>query len=41
MKTMPVGELKTRFSAVLDAVRKGEKIAISVIVPYAHYMTIG
>ena len=43
MTTMPVGELKSRFSEVLERVRKGEKIVISlgrkktnvaVIVPY-------
>ena len=45
MKTMPVGEIKTLFSAELEAVKKGERIAVSygkrkeniaVIVPYAH-----
>ncbi len=46
MKTMRVGELKNKFSQVLDRVKKGEKIVISygrskenvaVIVPYAEY----
>ena len=43
---MPVGEFKSRFSAVLEAVKRGEEVAISygkrkesiaVIVPYARY----
>ena len=43
MKTMPVGELKTRFSKILEEVRRGEKVGISygrskkpiaMIVPY-------
>ena len=43
---MPVGEFKTRFSIVIERVRKGEKIVISygkkkeniaVIVPYEEY----
>lgn len=46
MKTMPIGELKARFSDVLNEVRKGEEVVISygkrrenvaVIVPYAAY----
>jgi prevent-host-death family protein len=46
MKTLQVGELKSRFSSVLEAVRRGEEIAISfgkrkerlaVIVPYSKY----
>jgi prevent-host-death family protein len=46
MKTMQIGELKNKFSQVLDRVKKGEKIVISygkskenvaVIVPYAEY----
>ena len=28
MKTMPVGELKANFSAILDSVQHGEKIGI-------------
>jgi antitoxin (DNA-binding transcriptional repressor) of toxin-antitoxin stability system len=43
MKTYSVGELKTKFSAVMDMVRRGEEVAVSygrkkekvaVIVPY-------
>jgi prevent-host-death family protein len=43
MKTISVGELKARFSEVLDAVRKGETVVVSygrrrekvaAIVPY-------
>lgn len=43
---MQIGELKNKFSQVLDRVKKGEKIVISygkgkeniaVIVPYAEY----
>ncbi len=46
MKTLQVGDLKSRFSSVLEAVRRGEEIAISfgkrreklaVIVPYSKY----
>lgn len=46
MKTLQVGELKTRFSEVLEQVRAGEEIVISygrkreniaVIVPYASF----
>jgi prevent-host-death family protein len=46
MKTMPVGELKTHFSQVIERVKKGERIVVSygrnrlnvaVIVPYAEY----
>jgi len=46
MKTMPVGELKTHFSEVIEAVKKGEQVVISygkkkkniaVIVPYSQY----
>jgi prevent-host-death family protein len=46
MKTMPVEELKTHFSEVLENVKHGEEIAVSygrkkekvaVIIPYSHY----
>ncbi len=46
MRTMQIGELKRKFSQVLDLIKKGEKIVISygkgrenvaVIVPYAEY----
>ncbi len=46
MKTMPVGELKTHFSEVIEAIKKGEQIVISygkkkkniaVIVPFSQY----
>ena len=46
MKTLPVGEFKTKFSDVLDRVQHGEEIAVSygrkkekiaVIIPYSHY----
>jgi prevent-host-death family protein len=46
MKIMPVGEMKTHFSEVIEAVKKGEQIIISygkkrkniaVIVPYSQY----
>ena len=46
MKTMPVGELKTHFSDVIAAIKKGEEIVISygrkkeniaVIIPYSRY----
>jgi len=49
MKTMRIGELKRKFSQVLDCVKKGEKIVISygkrkeniaVIVPYAEYQAM-
>lgn len=47
MESITVGELKARFSEVLDRVRKGEEIVISygkkrervaVLLPYNHYM---
>ena len=47
MKTYPVGDLKTRFSEVLNRVRAGEDIVITygrkkeniaVIVPYGRYL---
>ena len=47
MKTLPVGELKTKFSKVISDVKSGEKIivtygkkkeSIAVIVPYAEYI---
>jgi prevent-host-death family protein len=46
MKTMQVGELKTKFSEVIEQVRNGEKIVISygkrkenvaVIVPFGEF----
>jgi len=46
MQTISVGELKARFSEVLERVRKGEEITISygkkrkkvaVLLPYDHY----
>lgn len=46
MKTLPVGELKTHFSEILDAVKSGEEIIvtygkkkenIAVIIPYNSY----
>jgi prevent-host-death family protein len=46
MKTMPVGELKARFSQVLEEVKGGEEIVVSygkkhenvaVLIPYATY----
>ncbi len=46
MQTLTIGELKTRFSEVLEKVRSGQKIVISygkkkekvaVIVPYSTY----
>lgn len=46
MQTFTIGELKTRFSEVLEKVRNGQKIVISygkkrekvaVIVPYSAY----
>lgn len=48
MQTLTIGELKSRFSDVLEKVRCGEKIVISygkkrekvaVIVPYASYVS--
>jgi len=50
MKTLPVGELKTHFSEVLERVQHGEEIAVSygrkkekvaVIIPYSHYKPSG
>ncbi len=47
MKTLPVGELKTKFSKVISEVKSGEKIivtygkkkeSIAVIIPYAEYI---
>ncbi len=46
MKTLPVGEFKSRFSEVLDEVKTGEEIIITygrkkenvaVIIPYKNY----
>ncbi|UCF85520.1 MAG: type II toxin-antitoxin system prevent-host-death family antitoxin [Desulfobacteraceae bacterium] len=46
MQSISVGELKARFSEVLERVKKGEEIIISygkkrkrvaVLLPYAHY----
>ncbi len=46
MKTMPVGELKSHFSEVIEAIKKGEQIVISygkkkkkiaVIIPFSQY----
>jgi len=46
MKTMRVGEFKTKFSQVIERVKKGERIVVSygktkenvaVIIPYAEY----
>lgn len=46
MKVFQVGELKSKFSNVLDCIRKGEEITISygkkkekiaVIIPYSKY----
>ncbi len=46
MKSLPVGDLKTHFSEVIDEVRSGEEIVITygkkkenvaVIVPYNEY----
>lgn len=46
MKTMPVGELKSHFSEVIEAIKNGEQIVISygkkkrkiaVIVPFSQY----
>ena len=46
MKTMPVGEFKTRFSQVIERVKRGEKVVISygknrknvaVIIPYSEF----
>ncbi|RKX77212.1 MAG: type II toxin-antitoxin system Phd/YefM family antitoxin [Spirochaetes bacterium] len=46
MKTLPVGELKTHFSEILNEVKAGEEIiitygrkkeSIAVIIPYSTY----
>jgi prevent-host-death family protein len=46
MQTLTIGELKARFSEVLDRLRDGQEIVISygkkrekvaVLVPYSHY----
>ncbi len=46
MKTLPVGEFKTRFSELIDEVREGEEIVITygrkkenvaVVIPYSSY----
>jgi prevent-host-death family protein len=46
MQTMTVGEVKARFSEVLDMVQRGEDVVISygkkkekiaVLVPFSHY----
>lgn len=46
MQTLTIGELKTRFSEVLEKIRSGQKIVISygrkrekvaVIIPYSAY----
>ncbi len=46
MKTMPVGELKTHFSQIIEDVKHGEEVIISygkkkeniaVIIPYSKY----
>ena len=46
MKTLPVGELKTHFSEILDDIKSGEEIIvtygkkkenIAVIIPYKSY----
>ena len=46
MKTMPVGELKSHFSEVIEAIKNGEQIVISygkkktkiaVIIPFSQY----
>ena len=46
METMPVGELKRRFSEVIEAIKNGERIIVSygkkktkiaVIVPFSQY----
>ena len=46
MESMQIGELKTKFSQVLERIRRGERIVISygkakenvaVIVPYSEY----
>ena len=46
MKSMQIGELKAKFSQVIERVKRGEKIIVSygkskenvaVIVPYAEY----
>jgi len=47
MKTMPVAELKSHFSEVIEAIKNGEQIVISygkkktkiaVIIPFSQYM---
>lgn len=47
MKTLPVGELKTHFSEILNEIKSGEEIiitygkkkeSIAVIVPYSSYI---
>ena len=47
MKTLPVGEFKTKFSKVISDVKSGEKIVvtygkkkenIAVIIPYKEYI---
>ena len=47
MKTMPVGELKSHFSEVIEAIKNGEQIVISygkkkkkiaVIIPFSQYV---
>ena len=47
MKTMPVGELKSHFSEVIEAIKNGEHIVVSygkkkkkiaVIVPFSQYI---
>jgi prevent-host-death family protein len=46
MKSLPVGELKTRFSEILEDVKSGEEVvitygkkreSIAVIIPYSEY----
>ncbi len=46
MKTMPVGELKARFSQVVEEVKNGEEVVVSygkkhenvaVLIPYSTY----
>ena len=46
MKTLPVGELKTNFSEILDNIKSGEEViitygkkreSIAVIIPYEKY----
>jgi len=47
MKTLPVGELKSNFSKIIQDIKKGEEITISfgkkkekiaVIIPYSQYI---